>query len=200
MKKKTLYIMRHGETEYNRMYLLQGGGVDAPLSEKGEKDVRMVAPHFKGLGIQHIAASSLLRARQTAEIVNKVIQVPIEFHENLHELSFGKWEKEPISNNWSGFRENFYYRNMAPPEGETKREFIDRLLSEIQRIINNVDADTILIVCHKMVMRILISEWFQKLVREDLKAIELPNLALYKIEIEYDEEKLIPQNYKHITF
>ena len=200
MEKKILYIMRHGETEYNTKFILQGSSVDVPLTEKGENDAKDVAPHFTNLGIQHIACSSLIRAKQTAEIVNKGIAAPINFHENLKELHFGDWEKEPIDDHWAGFRTNFYQRNMSPPNGETKRDFFSRLEGEIIKIINNTDANPILIVCHKMVMRILISEWFRVISQQDIHDIEMPNLALYKIEIEYDSTHIIPISYKHITF
>jgi len=192
--------MRHGETEYNARFILQGSGVDAPLTQKGKDDAKNIASNFKKLEIKHIACSSLLRARQTAAIINDGIQVPIDFYEDLKELHFGEWEKDPIDLNWVKFKKNFYHRNMSPPEGETKMDFFNRLDGEIKKIVNDIEDDPILIVCHKMVIRILISEWFQQTTYEEIHAIDLPNLALYRVEIEYDKDRIIPLNYKHIKF
>lgn len=62
---KTLYIVRHGETEHNATGLVQGE--DSVLSVRGEKQAESLAERFKSLDFAHIFASDYSRAAKTAE-------------------------------------------------------------------------------------------------------------------------------------
>ena len=68
----SLYLVRHGETDWNRQGLSQGS-VDIPLNELGLAQAREAAQKLRGRGIASIVASPLSRARVTAEIVGEVL-------------------------------------------------------------------------------------------------------------------------------
>ena len=63
----TLYVVRHGETEFNRKRMVQGRGIDAPLNEKGVSQAKALA-RFRDWDVDVAYSSTLLRAKQTARI------------------------------------------------------------------------------------------------------------------------------------
>ena len=63
-----IYIMRHGETKWNKRSKLQGQ-VDIPLAPKGIEQAQMTAEGMKEIPFDHIFSSPLKRAYKTAQIV-----------------------------------------------------------------------------------------------------------------------------------
>ncbi|XP_054480764.1 fructose-2,6-bisphosphatase TIGAR B [Anoplopoma fimbria] len=120
----SLTLVRHGETQYNRDKLLQGQGVDTPLSETGLEQGDAVGKYLKDNPFHNVFASNLQRAVQTAEIILKnnthcsgteVVLEPL-----LRERSFGVAEgrhKDDLKNmaNAAGQSCSDY----TPPGGET---------------------------------------------------------------------------------
>ena len=90
-----IYLVRHGETEWNRLRLLQGQ-TDIPLSEEGAEEIRRQAMRLKEIGFQvdHIVTSPLKRAAQTAQILADIIGYTgqIQVNDDLKERCFGKAE------------------------------------------------------------------------------------------------------------
>ena len=62
-----LYVVRHGETEWNTKHLVQGIS-DIPLNEKGIKDAYELQELVASLDIDVVISSPLSRARETAKI------------------------------------------------------------------------------------------------------------------------------------
>lgn len=197
MEKKLLYFLRHGESVYNKMGILQGQ-LDSPLSKEGKKDAIKAAPVFKKFELEHIAHSSLVRAKQTAQIVNEQLNLPISQWENIKEMDFGGWQSELKYEYWDEFRNNFYAHGTPPPGGESREELVKRTEHTVKEICNEINESPILIVCHGMVMRMLFGEWFTNKTIKEYRELSMPNLALYKVEVEYDAKKLNPLEYKYI--
>ncbi len=63
-----VYLVRHGETEWNAQRRIQGQS-DSPLTQMGEAQARQVAQRARLLGITHIITSDLGRTRRTAELI-----------------------------------------------------------------------------------------------------------------------------------
>jgi broad specificity phosphatase PhoE len=80
---KTVYFVRHGESVEKPERVHQN--LDAVLSDNGIKQAELLAKQMAGLPIGIIFSSPLQRARQTAEIINHVLQKPIEFSDLLVE-------------------------------------------------------------------------------------------------------------------
>ncbi len=91
IKQTSFYFLRHGETEWNRLRRCQGRS-DIPLNETGVAQAHAAKERMRGLEIGTICVSPLIRARQTAEIVNEVLQRPIVVIDDLQEISFGPYE------------------------------------------------------------------------------------------------------------
>lgn len=87
---RAFHFVRHGETEWNRLGRLQGRS-DIPLNAHGEAQAAFLRPQLKPYGFRSIAASPLLRARRTAEILNAELDLPIHFIDALMEIDVGPY-------------------------------------------------------------------------------------------------------------
>lgn len=89
-----LYIVRHGESEYNAKGLL-AGITDIPLTDTGREQARQAGTQLAKLGITRIVSSPLVRAYETAEIIAEQLGFHPEsilVDERLHERDFGALE------------------------------------------------------------------------------------------------------------
>ena len=86
-----LYIMRHGKTDWNAQYRLQGG-TDIPLNDEGREMAREAAKRHQNLPFDVCYVSPLKRARETAELFLEGRQIPVIVDERLREMGFGKYE------------------------------------------------------------------------------------------------------------
>jgi broad specificity phosphatase PhoE len=85
------YFLRHGETDWNKTRRLQGM-TDVPLNATGEEQAELARSIAAGLGLKSIAVSSLIRARRTAEIVNRDLSLPVTQYDALREFDVGPYE------------------------------------------------------------------------------------------------------------
>lgn len=79
-----VYFVRHGESEFNAQGLHQHA--DVPLSALGRRQAKFLAKRFERIPFDIIISSSYLRAKETAEIINRERGKPVEYLEMLHEL------------------------------------------------------------------------------------------------------------------
>ncbi|HEY9575229.1 MAG TPA: histidine phosphatase family protein [Lachnospiraceae bacterium] len=86
-----LYIMRHGDTVWNKERRLQGGA-DIPLSESGKELAKITGEAIKDLEIDVCIASPLGRAKETAKLVLGDRKIPIYIDDRIREISFGDYE------------------------------------------------------------------------------------------------------------
>ena len=93
----TLLYLRHGQTDWNAQRLFQGR-TDIPLNETGREQARAQAIALAGHNppVDVIYASPLLRAKETAEIIQSALGVPIYFDDRLTERCYGSLEATPI--------------------------------------------------------------------------------------------------------
>ena len=64
---KDIYLIRHGETEYNRKGVVQGSGIDADLNDLGQKQAAAFFAHYQDLPIDKIYTSVLRRTHQSVK-------------------------------------------------------------------------------------------------------------------------------------
>lgn len=88
-----LYLVRHGETDWNKTNLFQGR-TDIPLSEEGIWQAKQTKERLKGK-FDVVYTSPLSRAVQTAKIISENTELSPIIYENLIEIDFGKWEGLP---------------------------------------------------------------------------------------------------------
>ena len=88
-----LYIMRHGKTDWNAAYRLQGQ-TDTDLNAEGVIMAREAASAYKDVHFDVCYCSPLIRARETAELLLEGRDVPVIIDDRLKEMGFGIYEGE----------------------------------------------------------------------------------------------------------
>ena len=86
-----LYVIRHGETAWNKVRRLQGQ-TDIPLAEEGIRLAKETGIGMKDIPIDLVISSPLQRALQTAECITEGRNIPIVYDDRLMEMCFGVYE------------------------------------------------------------------------------------------------------------
>lgn len=160
-----LYLIRHGETDWNTVRRLQGGS-DIPLNEQGIRLAQMTAEAMKDIPFHRIFTSPLIRAKETARIIKGDRDIPVIEDQRLREISFGVLEGK-IYNPQKGIveapqLENFFEhpeRYQCPEEGESIPHLLERTADFLQELVHTPDyeEETILISCHGAALRGLLA-------------------------------------------
>ena len=146
------WFLRHGETDWNARGLSQGN-VDIPLNETGIAQAQAAALLMRGKGVASIVSSPLSRARDTANMVGETLGLPVTIEHDLHEVSFGSQEAQPMAGEW--FKE--WVAGTVTPEGaETFTELRARAVSAINRVLRQ--PFPVLVVAHGALFRALRAE------------------------------------------
>lgn len=98
MKQINLYLARHGESVSNSKNVFIGRSVDPLLTEKGLQQAKSLAQSLKHKHIQAIFSSTLMRAKQTADIIADELKLPVTYTEDLIEVGLGALDGHDISN------------------------------------------------------------------------------------------------------
>lgn len=147
-----LYITRHGETTWNVENKVCGRP-DVELTRLGQEQAMKLAEELKGKGITRMLVSPLKRARETARLANTYIQVPMEIEERLIEHSFG--EMEGLQRDDPVFQEQKRNITCRFPGGESVLDVTHRIYSLLDEIPQKYPEETILLVCHGAVSRVV---------------------------------------------
>jgi broad specificity phosphatase PhoE len=161
--RRVLYLARHGETAWN----LEGrwqGHTDVALSDRGRAQAIALAGRLVGLGIAHVHASDLSRARETAEIVARHLALAdVAVDPDLRERAFGVFEgltrEECAARHpdvWADYERD---RRIHPPGAEPHESVLARVTGAMRRAAAQPHApDTaVLVVSHGGSMRLLLS-------------------------------------------
>lgn len=91
----TIYLVRHGETEWNEKKLIQGHS-DIPLNVKGELQSKQLGEKLKNVHFEAVFSSDLIRAKRTAEIIILEKKLAVITTNTLRERMFGRFEGKHI--------------------------------------------------------------------------------------------------------
>ena len=159
-----LYLIRHGETDYNLQGIVQGRGVNTPLNETGKEQARLLAKRFASSELDAIYSSPLTRALQTARCVADacgIEQIPTD--PDLEEMSWGIYEGQQQSPELSGAFEEMKRRwhdgehGFHVEAGESLRQVQSRGVAAIERIVAAEQGKRVLVVAHGRFLRILLA-------------------------------------------
>lgn len=135
-------FLRHGESESNIRGVV-AGWTDVALTDRGRVQAAEMAERLAGAGITAIHASTLTRARDTAQIIAARLDLPVTADAALAERNWGALEGRPPE------RGNY---TAAPPGGESLEDFVARLMAGLARAAPP-GAGLPLIVSHSGVFR-----------------------------------------------
>ena len=160
-----IYLIRHGETNWNRMKKLQGT-TDIPLNAYGIELAEKTAEGLKAVPFDRIYTSPLIRARKTAEIIRGDRPIEIIETDGLKEISFGDYEGLCyLPDNYTipkpGFRKFFYDPEHydTPPHGESLLHLRERTSSFVRSIMDDPANEnmTFLMTAHGAAIRGILS-------------------------------------------
>ncbi|HUC09325.1 MAG TPA: histidine phosphatase family protein [Stellaceae bacterium] len=188
--RRTLFVFRHGETDWNREGRLQGQ-TDIPLNAAGFAQAEALAERLRAHRLDVVVSSDLARALTTARIVAEALRLPLMTDYGLRETSVGQaegllWEEAKarfgadLSERW--YRDN----NVAFPGGETGHATLTRGLAALQRFALSYPYRRIAVSTHGAMVR--------QLVKHALPAGAAPvrarNAALFILEYEPAADRL----------
>jgi len=133
---KTVHLIRHGETEQNVLKVWQGH-TDTPLNQTGLRQAKLLALRLKDSNAT-VYSSNLERASETASFLSK----KIELRETLREINVGDFTGMPVGQTYSLNNEIFQSLqddSYQFPNGETVKEFKQRVKDEIEYIFGNIE-------------------------------------------------------------
>ena len=143
--RQTFYFLRHGETDWNRIGLVQGQ-VNMPLNGTGLAQARAAGEMLRGQGIGTICTSPLDRARLTAEIIAAGIHVPVREIAALKECDFGAREGHPKGAWYDAWRRGDANGGETPMGAERFCHFMERALEGLNAALQS--PGPVLIVAH----------------------------------------------------
>lgn len=156
-----LYLIRHGETEWNKINRTQGCGNDLPLNDTGIVQAKSVARIFNNKKIDAVYSSDLKRAYETASEISNVTKLPVITTPGLREMNFGCWEGLTSSEINEKYSELHKIWSSNPgqaniPQAETLMMLQKRIIDTVDDIINQHRGKNIIIVSHGISIKILI--------------------------------------------
>ena len=153
------YALRHGQTDYNA----QGrvcGRTDLPLNEEGVRQAKEAAGALRGLAVERIVVSPLLRARQTASFAAEALgDPPLRVDARLIEQDYGAFEGVPVTD--EGFLRAKRQFAVRYPGGESMMQVAARVYALLDEERAR-GGGPVLLVCHGGVLR-LIRTYFEDL-------------------------------------
>ncbi len=154
MKITTLLIIRHGQTDWNIAGKIQGH-TNVPLNETGQQQALKLASFLKGKNIllSALYSSDLQRAHQTAQSISQLFSLNVVTTSLLREQHAGIWQgktkqeidelrPDPIDSLWE-----------IVPGGETRADFLNRIVNQIRVIAQNHVDESVVVVTHAGVIK-----------------------------------------------
>lgn len=155
-----LYIIRHGETEWNINERMQGVK-DSPLTVRGLGQAEDLARRLSSVKIDKIYSSDLGRARKTAEKIAELQDTKIILRKELRERSFGNLEgksildiKEENSSIYEMKTDDDF--NFRAPEGESLKDIKPRLEKFLAEILEKDKQKKVVLVTHNGTKRVIV--------------------------------------------
>lgn len=155
-----LYVIRHGETEWNTEKRMQGWG-NSNLTQLGATQAISLGKAISPIYFKKAYCSPLGRAVDTAKHIIGNRKIDLVENENFKEMGFGCWEgvaPEKLKSKYPKEYENFWEKPQlySPIDGETFLEVQNRILRGINQIVDAEKDGNILLVTHAMVIKILL--------------------------------------------
>lgn len=204
---KTVYLVRHGESEGNVQRFTQSP--TTPLSEAGRIQATHIADRCAQLGIEHIVASTMTRAADTAQIISNRIHTTITYTDLLvekHQISTNHnrphTDPEVVRSQelyWKNFEEN----DFRIADEENFNDLKNRA-REALYLLENRPEETLLVVSHGLFLRIVfgymlfgdqLSAYECRCLAHNLKTTNTGlSKAIYNTEIDHPHWSLIVWN------
>lgn len=190
-----MIIVRHGESEWNRIHRYQGQS-DAPLSELGEQQAQALALKLKTETIDCIYTSPLQRASRTAEAIHSYHPNATVHHDPaLMEIHHGEWQGKYANEVRALFADGLEEWRVHPmrsqmPDGESFSNVYKRSIEFKERVLAEHPDQTVLVSTHDVVIKILVADVLG-MAMDNINRIWLTNGSITTIEYNDDMPYLV---------
>ncbi len=182
---KTLYIVRHGQTELNKLGIVQGRGRDTDLNDEGRRQASQFFDAYQKVPFDKIYISKLKRTQQSIQQFID-LGIPFEKLSGLDELAWGVLEGQPstpanraaflkLIRNWLAGKLDTKFEG-----GESPNEVKERQLEALKTIMSHPEEKNVLICMHGRAMRLFMCVLLNKPLTE-METFPHQNLVLYKV-------------------
>lgn len=160
-------MIRHGETDNNKVQRLQGRGIDASINEIGREQAEAIAEALEKFPIQKIVTSSMVRTMETAAPLIEQTGAVVEQYSELDEMGFGELEGcyfSDVKTQIHEVNEQWMQGNVDVqiPGGESPQEVFNRAGNKIIEVLSSSEEEYVAFVLHGRLIRILLSEFLGK--------------------------------------
>ena len=201
-----IILVRHGETEWNRLHLFQGRS-DIPLNPKGHEQAQALASALKDEAINAIYSSPLQRALETAHHIGTLHPMaPLIKEPGLMEMDLGEFDgiqAQDWAKQYQDFRKT-WEKNPATlpmPGGESLENVQQRAVAVLEKISRSHPSESTLLVCsHNFVIVSLLCfaskiplDQFRKM-RQDTAALNI----LHRQGTEFQVVKINDRNHLNL--
>lgn len=192
-----VYLIRHGETEFNKIGRMQGWA-DAPLTEAGRMQAQALAERFRDIPLAGVYASDLSRAAVTAQAIGDIQGLTAQTDPSLRELHMGSWSGQFIADICRNDPEGIARcRAVDPtwhaPGGETYPQLRQRMGDTLAKLAAKHDGQTIAVVSHGGGIRQIIAQYRHTPWEEVSKEAIQGNTAVNLLEFDGEEVRVIFQ-------
>jgi broad specificity phosphatase PhoE len=196
---KTLYIVRHGQTDLNKQGIVQGRGRDTDLNDEGRRQASQFFNAYKSVAFDKIYISELKRTQQSIQQFID-LGIPYEKLSGLDELAWGIYEGMPstpetkaaflqLMRDWVSGNLDSKFEN-----GESPNDVRLRQLEALSTIMSHTEEQQVLICMHGRAMRLLLCLLTGRPLTE-MDSFPHQNLVLYKVT--FDGEKYAIESFNN---
>lgn len=166
VKPCTIYLVRHGQSEWNVASLMQGRTSGVPLTKTGIQQARAIAKRFQKIKFAAIFSSDLMRARQTAQIIAFQRKLAVTTARAIRERSFGKYEGKTLRQYQEDLQETLKRFEALSDKDKPGFEFphgiegigemMTRVITWLREISVAYAGKNVLLISHGGVLRLLL--------------------------------------------
>lgn len=183
-----IFVTRHGQTNWNLDEKVMGR-CDEPLNKKGIEQAYLTKEKLRDCDIDLIISSPLLRAKQTAKIINEDRKANIVYDERIIERDFGEFEGLRY-NEYDNLTLWDYYKNEKYEKAECMKDFFERVYSFCEELKTKYQDLNVLLVTHGGVS-VALNCYFNNNIPEGslsnsglfLKNCEVANYSIEKVKV-----------------
>lgn len=154
------FLLRHGQAISNKNGIVSCWKEKFynPLTAKGEKQIKGITKKIKKEQIDYIFSSDVLRAKMSAEIVAKEMEITPKFDKRLREYNVGVYNGVPEKLYWEKYQSFKNRFRIMPENGESYSDVAKRVGDFLRALEKKYKGKNILIVSHQLVIFFLIAE------------------------------------------
>lgn len=191
----TIYLVRHGQTVWNIEHRFQGHQ-DSPLTELGIQQAEWLSESLLNVHLDHIYTSTSERASRTAELLKGERDISLTRTADLMEQNLGVWEgciQQEIQAIYPDQWESFWTNpsEFCVDQGETYRVVQERALSLLQHILREHAGQSVMLVTHTVVLKLLMSHFEGRPLQELWNPPYIHPTCLCKVEVHPDRSDII---------